>query len=54
MFVRRRVGVGGRDRGVGGIYGGALVELALIFVVGVGLGISRACVEAHAHVGTEA
>ena len=47
MFVGGRVGVGGRDGGIGGIYRGALVEVSLVLIVGIRLGVGRACVEAH-------
>lgn len=47
MFVGRRVRVGWRDGSIGGIYGGAFVDISLVLVVGVGLGICCPLIEAH-------
>lgn len=47
MLVGRRVGVGGGDGGIGSIYRGALVDVSLVLVVGIGLGVCYALIEAH-------
>ena len=49
MLVRRRIGLGGRDGDIGGVYGRAVLDVSLVLVVGIRLGIGRPGGEAHGH-----
>lgn len=53
VLVGVRVGLGGRWLGVGGIDWGAVVDIPLVFVIGVRLGICRSRIEVHGHVAVQ-